>query len=61
MVNQVSVSTVSQPWFLIILNYPKIKKSLLSYHILKNNFKITQDICQENACQFKYHSLSKYF
>ena len=61
MVNQVSVSTVSQPWFLIILNYPKIKKSLLSYHILKNNFKITQDICKENACQFKYHSLSKYF
>ena len=35
-------------------NYPKMKKSYsLSLHFLKNNFKIMENICQENATEFK--------
>ena len=30
-----------------------MKKSSLSLHLLKNNFKIIKEICQENASEFK--------
>ena len=30
-----------------------MKKSSLSLHLLKNNFKIIKEICQENATEFK--------
>ena len=33
--------------------YPKMKKSSLSLHFLKNNFKIIKEICHENASEFK--------
>ena len=33
--------------------YPKMKKSSLSLHFLKNNFKIFKEICHENASKFK--------
>ena len=33
-------------------NYPKMKKSSLSLHFLKNNFKIIKEICYENASEF---------
>ena len=33
--------------------YPKMKKSSLSLHLLKNNFKIIKKICHENANEFK--------
>ena len=35
--------------------HPKMKKSSLSLHVLNNNFKITKEICHENASEFKYH------
>ena len=34
-------------------NYPKMKKSSLSLHFLKNSFKIIKEICHENASEFK--------
>ena len=33
--------------------YPRMKKSLISLHFLKNNFKIINEICHENASAFK--------
>ena len=33
--------------------YPRMKKSSLSLHFLKNNFKIIKEICHENASEFK--------
>ena len=33
--------------------YPKMKKSSLSLHFLKNNFKIIKEIYHENASEFK--------
>ena len=33
--------------------YPRMKKSSLSLHFLKNNFKIIKEICYENASDFK--------
>ena len=39
-----------------------MKKSSLSLHFLKNNFKIIKEICHENASEFKwvYHFFNKY-
>ena len=34
-------------------NYPKVKKSSLSLHFLRNNIKIVKEICQENASEIK--------
>ena len=57
MVNQFGISKstmVSKISIVIFLNnYPKMKKSLLCLHFLKNNFKIIQKICKENASEFK--------
>ena len=36
-----------------INKYPRMKKSSLSLHFLKNNFKIIKEICHENANEFK--------
>ena len=36
-----------------IKKYPRIKKSLLSFHVLKNNFKIIKEIFHENSSKFK--------
>ena len=33
--------------------YPKIKKSSVSLHFLKNNFKVIKGICKENASELK--------
>ena len=33
--------------------YPGMKKSSLSLHFLKNNFKIIKETCHENASEFK--------
>ena len=33
--------------------YPRMKKSSLSLHFLKNNFKIIKEVCHENASEFK--------
>ena len=33
--------------------YPKMKKSSLSLHFLKNNFKIIKEIYHENASEFE--------
>ena len=33
--------------------YPRMKKSSLSLHFLKNNFKIIKEICDENPSEFK--------
>ena len=41
------------PFVTFLNNYPKMKKSLLSLHFLKNNFKIIKDICQKNGSEFK--------
>ena len=34
--------------------YPKVKKSSVSLHFLKNNFKVIKGICKENASEQKY-------
>ena len=34
-------------------NYPKVKKSSLSLHFLRNNIKIVKEICQQNASEIK--------
>ena len=40
--------------FVKFLNkYPRMKKSPLSLHFLRNNFKIIKEICHENASEFK--------
>ena len=33
--------------------YPRMKKSSLSLHFLKKNFKIIREICHENSSEFK--------
>ena len=33
--------------------YPRMKKSSLSFHFLKKNFKIMKEVCNENAKEFK--------
>ena len=33
--------------------YPRMEKSGISLHYLKNNFKIIKDVCKENASEFK--------
>ena len=33
--------------------YPRMKKSSLSLHFSKNNFKVIKDIWHENASEFK--------
>ena len=33
--------------------YPKMRKSSLSLHFLKNNFKLIKEIYHENASEFK--------
>ena len=33
--------------------YPRMKKFSLSFHFLKNNFKIIKQICLVNASEFK--------
>ena len=33
--------------------YPRMKKSSLSFHFLKNNFKLIKEICHENASEFE--------
>ena len=40
--------------------YPKMKKSSLSLHFLKNNFKIIKEIYHENASEFEKHFFSKF-
>ena len=36
-----------------INKYPRMKNFSLSLYFLKNNFKITKEICHENASEFK--------
>ena len=33
-------------------DYPKIQKSTLSLHFLKNNFRVIKDVCKEYASEF---------
>ena len=33
--------------------YPRMRKSSLFLHFLKNNFKMIKEICHENASEFK--------
>ena len=37
----------------VVKKYPRMKKSSLSLHFLKSNFKIIKEICHENASEFK--------
>ena len=37
----------------VVKKYPRMKKSSLSLHFLKSNFKIIKKICHENASEFK--------
>ena len=34
-------------------DYPKIRKSSISLHFLKNNFRVVNDICKEYASEFQ--------
>ena len=33
-------------------DYPKVRKSSISLHFLKNNFKIIKEVCREHALEF---------
>ena len=33
--------------------YPRMEKSCISLHYLKNNFRIIKEVCQENASEFQ--------
>ena len=51
----ISKSTILFKIFIVqfINRYTRMKKSSLSLHFLKNNFKIIKEICHENAIEFK--------
>ena len=34
-------------------DYPKMRKSSISLHFLKNNFRVSKDICKEDASEFQ--------
>ena len=34
-------------------DYPKMQKSLVSFHFLKNNFKVIKEVCREHASEFR--------
>ena len=37
-----------------IHDYPKMKKSSISLHFLKNNFRIIKEVCREHSSEFQY-------
>ena len=57
MVNHFGISKFKMVFKVSIVKFlnshPKMKKSSLSLHFLKNNFKIFKEICRENATEFK--------
>ena len=36
-----------------IHDYPKMKKSSISLHLLKNNFRIIKEVCREHSSEFQ--------
>ena len=36
-----------------IEDYPKMQKSSISLHFLKNNFRIIKEVCREHASEFQ--------
>ena len=34
-------------------DYPKMQKSSISLHFLKNNFRVIKDVCKEYASEFR--------
>ena len=36
-----------------INDYPKMRKSSISLHFLKNNFRVIKDVCKEYASEFQ--------
>ena len=34
-------------------DYPKMRKSSISLHFLKNNFRVIKDVCKEYASEFQ--------
>ena len=36
-----------------IEDYPKMRKSLVFLHVLKNNFRIIKEVCREHASEFQ--------
>ena len=36
-----------------IHDYPKMKKSSISLHFLKNNFRIVKEVCREHSSEFQ--------
>ena len=36
-----------------IYDYPKMKKSSISLHFLKNNFRIIKEVCREHSSEFQ--------
>ena len=41
--------------------HPKMEKSCISLHYLKNNFKIIKNVCKENASKFQLYFIEKLF
>ena len=52
-INMVKEFNISKSIVQFINRYTRMKKSSLSLHFLKNNFKIIKEICHENAIEFK--------
>ena len=34
-------------------DYPKMRKSCISLHFLKSNFRVIKDVCKEHATEFQ--------
>ena len=49
----ISKSTILFKNSKFVNKYPRMKKSSLSLHFSKNNFKIIKEICHENSSEFK--------
>ena len=41
--------------------YPKMRTSCTSLFYLKNNFRVTNKVCQEHASEFQEYFLGKHF
>ena len=55
-----SKSTITFKIYIVkfVNKYPRMRKSSLFLHFLKNNFKMIKEICHENASEFKLVQLA---
>ena len=56
---KISKSTINFKIIIVqfIHDYPKMKKSSISLHFLKNNFRIIKEVCREHSSEFQQYFL----